>query len=451
MNTKKQCPICDEEFEVYPSRKDTAKYCSPKCRSKAYRGEGNPKWRGGKHKNSDGYIKLFRPDHPKADKAGYVYQHRIVMEEYIGRDLKKDEIIHHINGIKDDNRMCNLIIVNAEEHQMYENYWKAKIGHPLRIFSTPWHVGAQRELIMSLPNTEWYYIINHTRKWSQEVRDLPTNVHWVTGFNPKDYDLVLLHQDQQMAIKELGKSKLFFQLEKVTRDSGLPRIIQNHGTPTYPEKFTPEYLKTYFKKIVKRFDRVVVNSHQALKEWELPNSRAIIHGMDYREWFDLKKEPRIVTFISPAGIGEKYYNRRLLDATRDILKEDYGIQHIWMCQDTPSFKNWEHYKTFLGESLIYFNPTFGSPMPRTRGEAMHSGCCIVTTKYHDADTFIEHGENGFIVPNNPESCARLLSNLLLNKYQECVEIGQAGKETAKKIFSRKRLREDWLKLIKEII
>lgn len=320
----------------------------------------------------------------------------------------------------------------------------------LKIFSTPWHIGAQRELIKAI-DADWYYIINHTRKWADSIRPQPDNLHWVTEFDPKLYDLVILHQDQQMAVGDLGKSKLFFQLEKVTRGKGVPRIVQNHGTPTYPEKFTPEQLKKFFTKIAKRFDRVVVNSHQAFKEWELPNSRTIIHGMRQDEWFDLPKEPRIVTFISPAGIGDKYYNRKLLNATRDILKEDYGIQHIWMCQDTPSFDNWEHYKTFLGESLIYFNPTYGSPMPRTRGEAMHSGCCIVTTKYHDADTFIRHNENGFIVPNNPESCARLLSDLLLNRYKDCVEIGQEGKRTAKKLFNRERLKKDWMTMINEIL
>lgn len=327
------------------------------------------------------------------------------------------------------------------------NNWK--VNRPLRIFSTPWHIGAQRELIESLPDVEWSYIINHTRKWSLDIRPQPNNLRWVTHFDPDYYDLVILHTDQQMAIEELGKTKLFFELEKVTRNKGVPRIVQNHGTPIYPEKFAPSYLKRYFKRIYKRFDAIVVNSHQARKEWDF--GETIIHGLKADEWFDLAKEPRIATFISPAGIGDKYYNRKLLIATRDILKEDYGIQHIWMCQDTPNFRSWEEYKTFLGQSLIYFNPTYGSPMPRTRTEAMLSGCCVVTTKYHDADTFIEDGKNGFIVKNNPETCAKLLSDLLLNRYEECIKIGQEGKKTAKKVFSRERFRKNWVELINKVL
>lgn len=46
--------------------------------------------------------------HPHADKGGRVYQHRIVMEEKIGRYLFPFETVHHINGVKNDNRIENL-------------------------------------------------------------------------------------------------------------------------------------------------------------------------------------------------------------------------------------------------------------------------------------------------------------------------------------------------------
>jgi ribosomal protein L37E len=58
--------------------------------------------------NSEGYILSYNPDHPKAYSGKYVPQHRLVMEEKLGRLLTEDESVHHINGDKTDNRIENL-------------------------------------------------------------------------------------------------------------------------------------------------------------------------------------------------------------------------------------------------------------------------------------------------------------------------------------------------------
>lgn len=49
-----------------------------------------------------GYLLEFCPGHPNAKNNGCVYQHRIVMERYLGRYLSSKECVHHKNGIKDD-------------------------------------------------------------------------------------------------------------------------------------------------------------------------------------------------------------------------------------------------------------------------------------------------------------------------------------------------------------
>ena len=49
-----------------------------------------------------------KPDHPRATRGGYVFEHIIAMEDHLGRRLGPDESIHHLNGVRDDSRLTNL-------------------------------------------------------------------------------------------------------------------------------------------------------------------------------------------------------------------------------------------------------------------------------------------------------------------------------------------------------
>lgn len=66
----------------------------------------------------NGYKKVKAPEgHPKKDNKGYIAEHILIAESQIGRYLKEDEIIHHINGNKQDNRIENLQVLTKTEHK----------------------------------------------------------------------------------------------------------------------------------------------------------------------------------------------------------------------------------------------------------------------------------------------------------------------------------------------
>lgn len=67
-------------------------------------------------KNTTGYIKAYAPDHPRAYSDGYMLEHVMIMERVIGRYLNPNEVVHHINGDKTDNRVENLMLMDRSEH-----------------------------------------------------------------------------------------------------------------------------------------------------------------------------------------------------------------------------------------------------------------------------------------------------------------------------------------------
>jgi len=134
----KICGVCDKEYTVFPYQKEKARFCSLGCYYKSLKGRipskpfskgnipwnkgkdflkarGNRhwNWKGGKQTTGNGYVQLYLPEHPGADTRGRVAEHRYLMELKLGRLLKQNEVVHHINGKRKDNRIENL--------ELYEN------------------------------------------------------------------------------------------------------------------------------------------------------------------------------------------------------------------------------------------------------------------------------------------------------------------------------------------
>ena len=79
-------------------------------------GPANTQWKGGRQKHSEGYIQIWSPSHPRADTKRLVFEHMLVWEKAQGRSLPFNWTIHHINGIRDDNRPGNLLACPKGNH-----------------------------------------------------------------------------------------------------------------------------------------------------------------------------------------------------------------------------------------------------------------------------------------------------------------------------------------------
>src|SRR3990167_938541 len=116
--------------------KDFVKYNKEHSREKHWN------WKGGRTITPEGYVLTHMPEHPKSKPNGYIYEHRLIMEKKIGRYLHRWEIVHHIDGNRQNNKPENLKLVrgNSQHKKLHPNagietrfttskmleYWKDK-------------------------------------------------------------------------------------------------------------------------------------------------------------------------------------------------------------------------------------------------------------------------------------------------------------------------------------
>ena len=91
-------------------------------RIRATEGKNNKNWKGGRILHTNGYI-MVRDYNIRSGRSGdYKFEHRLVMEKSLGRKMLHNERIHHINRIKNDNRIENLMLFESpKKHVQYEH------------------------------------------------------------------------------------------------------------------------------------------------------------------------------------------------------------------------------------------------------------------------------------------------------------------------------------------
>lgn len=136
---KMLCKACGKEYSVPQSHKHRRIYCSRACAARhtsnlqtGVKGTASRAWKGGRTQHSGGYLYVRIAEHPFAGKHGYVFQHRVVMEEWMtqvapdhpflteidGRKYLRPEIeVHHINEVKSDFRRSNLLACTSGAHR----------------------------------------------------------------------------------------------------------------------------------------------------------------------------------------------------------------------------------------------------------------------------------------------------------------------------------------------
>jgi hypothetical protein len=109
--SRKNCLICKKLFSVLKMARE--KYCSRKCFF-----DSRPK----RIISSSGYVYVQSINHPRANNSGkYVFEHILVMEKKLGRFLSSNELVHHKNEIKTDNRIENLMVMTNSEHMTHHH------------------------------------------------------------------------------------------------------------------------------------------------------------------------------------------------------------------------------------------------------------------------------------------------------------------------------------------
>lgn len=303
---------------------------------------------------------------------------------------------------------------------------------PLRIGKVPWHTAHDYELA-KMP-VEFLVAADTHRVWASRYRPVPANVRFVTSDQLASADLQILHVDQ-WTLHEIDKLTL---LKRGLRRPG-PKVVINHGC-NLADGCSSEEMSELLGDLL-----VVCNSTTAQQRWGLRNSVYVRHGMSPEEWPQTNYGRQNIVVTQPSSrIHWAYRNSEAIHR----FEQRTGIRIDWIGRD-HNFDSFARYRDFLSRSSIYFNPSYASPNPRARTEAMLCGLVPVTTDAHGESEYIVDGENGYCSNDMEELYGRLLE--LRKDPRKCIRLGLAARRTAQERFHIAGFLAQWREIVQRVL
>ena len=359
--------------------------------------------------------------------------------------------------------------------QQWRRIPKLPGGRKLRILTYRWHVPHQYELY-KLPFD--FTLVTGlgspmTDSWQLSHRPMPPNARFrhVEEIDPGNYDLAILHFDENVLAPEntnghigddWGRAFKWFR-EHVD----LPKIAVCHGTPQFRGQYDINYSEPDLMQVIES-ERirlveylgdipVVVNSHQAHREWEFKRSRVIWHGFDPTEFPPATHERGILSPLGPLVTSRPHYRgyflyRKVFEGfPPEHAPETLRVPepHVLYTGNAYAMAKYRNYVDEIRSYSVYFNPTLRSPMPRARAEPMMCGVVTVNANNHDVDMFIKNGVNGFY-SNEPAELREMLLYLVRDR-EAARRMGAASRQTALELFNHDRYLTDWMELLGDVL